>query len=208
MLMVGHRPSYSISPRRAPEKANRCVRATVLENISDYRLYIDDILKQGLCNKVFFASETHLESYWNRFFVWYTEVLSCGEQIKHPLNFFRRVVLLWSRGRDPQKIDVPNGPLGGKPMSHQGRRNMEWWTGRWVKQSLSFPELLAFLLLFFFEQKFAMVGRVWTNFGWQVGALVLPSAQAGCQLIGSERKRCISHWPRQHSTGWSAGTWN
>lgn len=158
--------------------------------------------------KCFFASETHLESYWNRFFVWYTEVLSCGEQIKHPLNFFRRVVLLWSRGRDPQKIDVPNGPLGGKPMSHQGRRNMEWWTGRWVKQSLSFPELLAFLLLFFFEQKFAMVGRVWTNFGWQVGALVLPSAQAGCQLVGSERTCCISHWPRQHSTGWSAGTWN
>ena len=55
MLMVGHRPSYSISPRRAPEKANRCVRATVLENISDYRLYTDDILKQGLCNKVFFC---------------------------------------------------------------------------------------------------------------------------------------------------------
>lgn len=59
MLTVGHRPSYSISPRRAPEKANRCVRATVLENISDYRWYIYIYWNQGLSNKVFFcASET------------------------------------------------------------------------------------------------------------------------------------------------------
>ena len=91
-------------------------------------------------------------------------------------------------GSDPQKIDVPNRLWRRKHVAPRPSQYgmMDRALGQ-TKPKLPRTSGIFYFWLTFFKKRFPLL-EVLTNFGCQVGALVLPSAQARCQLIGSERK--------------------